>query len=166
MANREASKRAVSTMAVSKDPAAWPDRCARWKRRHRSKEKSRRNSKRCHHEASRRAHRWSPCTRRRFCSDDLLRNHGRPPHPNSLPKREGSANLLSSRKRRTRAKPRESPEASRKVSSLLRLLGVGLIDQAAANDGGHHFGRSNLMRIDVKNVLRNDNQVGELTHFQ
>src|SRR5215475_2263694 len=104
--------------------------------------------------------------KQRFCSDGFAQSHAPRTHPNSLPKREGSRSLLSSRKRRTRAKRRKSREASRDFSSPLRLLGIGLIDQSTANDGGDHFGRSNLMRIDVKNVLRNDNQVGELAHFQ
>src|SRR5204863_9962346 len=35
-----------------------------------------------------------------------------------------------------------------------------------ANDGRDLRCRSSLMRIDVKNVLRNDNQVGEFANFQ
>ena len=46
-----------------------------------------------------------------------------------------------------------------------RLLGIGLINQAPAHNGGNHLGRPNLMRIDVKNVLRNDNQVGDFTNL-
>src|ERR1700756_4070283 len=46
------------------------------------------------------------------------------------------------------------------------LLGIRLIDEPPADDRGDHLRRSNLMRINVKNILRNDNQVGEFSCLQ
>src|ERR1051326_4776557 len=36
------------------------------------------------------------------------------------------------------------------------------IDYTPANDGGQYFGLRDAMRIDFKDVLRNDDQIGEL----
>src|SRR5207248_7501591 len=96
----------------------------------------------------------------------FAQNRGQPIRPRNLPKRAGSALLLFFRRLRTPAQWRESSEESHDGSSLLRLLGFRLIDHTPAHNGSEHFGRSNLMRIDVKNVLRNDNQVSGFARFE
>src|SRR3982074_1759429 len=44
-----------------------------------------------------------------------------------------------------------------------RLLCLRLVDQPSANNRGDNFCSRNLMRIDIENILRHNNQVSELT---